>query len=559
VPQASSEESPVGPLERGLLVLRALGRAPGGRLTAAGLVRETGLARSPVDRIVSTLLRLGYVREEDREAVLAPPLLALGAAYLRGLPARLDPLAARLARSLDESVSLAVPDGAAVRFVAQHTRRRTLSVSFRVGDALPADRCAAGILFAGDWPPCRYARWATCPADGAAFPALPDPDRARASADELRLRAEAARSRGWALDDQLIEPGLIALAVPVREPGGRLAAALSAVSHTSRHSPARLREIALGPLRETATAMEAALAAPADAVTADAAVFGAAPVPRARAADPTAGAKRELGSGYLQSLARGLAVLASLGEVPGGMSLAAVARATALPRATVRRSLLTLEHLGYVEGREGLFAPLPAVLALGHAPLSRLSVGELAEPHLAALVGTLKESASLAVLDGGDIRYVARVAASRIMSVTITLGTRFPAFATSMGRVLLAGLPPAERERHLATYPPRPLTPHTRTDPAALRAILEEVARDGYALVEQELEEGLRSVAAPVRAADGRVVAAVNVSLHAGRTSAAEARATVLPALRATAERITADVVATGATGATGTASTTED
>ncbi|WP_433343885.1 IclR family transcriptional regulator domain-containing protein [Streptomyces sp. CA-253872] len=542
MPQASTAESPVGPLERGLLVLRALGRAPGGRLAATGLVRETGLARSPVDRIVGTLLRLGYVREEDRDVVLAPPLLALGAAYLRGLPARLDPLAARLADALDESVSLAVPDREAARFVAQHTRRRALSVSFRVGDALPADRCAAGILFAGGWPPERYAEWAARPADPGDFPALPDPHRARASAGELRVRAGAARARGWALDDQLIEPGLIALAVPVRDPGGDVAAALSAVSHTSRHSPARLCEATLDPLRETAAAMEAALASPA----------GPAPAPPAPAADPTADAKRELGPGYLQSLARGLAVLASLGEVPAGMSLADVARATDLPRATARRSLLTLEQLGYVAAHDGLFTPLPQVLALGHAPLSRLSVGELAQPHLAALVGELKESASLAVLDGGDIRYVARVAASRIMSVTITLGTRFPASATSMGRVLLAGLTPEERARHLAAYPPRALTPYTRTDPAVLRRTLDDVARDGYALVDQELEEGLRSVAAPVRAADGRVVAAVNVSLHAGRTSAAEARATVLPALRATAERITADVVATGATGATG-------
>ncbi|WP_324603663.1 IclR family transcriptional regulator domain-containing protein [Streptomyces sp. SPB78] len=537
MPQASAEESPVGPLERGLLVLRALGRAPGGRLAATALVRGTGLARSPVDRIVGTLLRLGYVREEDRDIVLAPPLLALG-----GRPAR-DPTPARSRRhgSRGRSTSrcrsrcrTARPYGS----FAQHTRRRALSVSFRVGDALPADRCAPGALFAGDWPRQRYAAWEASPAGPEEFPALPDADRARVSAEELRGRAAAARERGWALDDQFIEPGLVALAVPVRDGGGRVAAALSAVSHTSRHSPALLRETALAPLRETAAAMEAALAAPVEEV----------PVPPVPAADPTAEAKRELGPGYLQSLARGLAVLASLGGAPGGMSLAAVARATDLPRATARRSLLTLEQLGYVASRDGLFTPLPQVLALGHAPLSRLSVGELAQPHLAALVSELKESASLAVLDGGDIRYVARVAASRIMSVTITLGTRFPAHATSMGRVLLAGLTPEEREQRLAAYPPRPLTSRTVTEPEELRRILDEVARDGYALVDQELEEGLRSVAAPVRAADGRVVAAVNVSLHADRTSATEARTTVLPALRATAERITADVRATGAT-----------
>ncbi|WP_010284394.1 IclR family transcriptional regulator, partial [Streptomyces sp. SA3_actF] len=238
MPQASAEESPVGPLERGLLVLRALGRAPGGRLAATALVRGTGLARSPVDRIVGTLLRLGYVREEDRAIVLAPPLLALGGAYLRGTPARLDPLAARLAGALDESVSLAVPDREAVRFVAQHTRRRALSVSFRVGDALPADRCAPGALFAGDWPRQRYAAWEASPAGPEEFPALPDADRARVSAEELRARAEAARERGWALDDQLIEPGLVALAVPVRD-GADASPPRSAPSATRAATPPR--------------------------------------------------------------------------------------------------------------------------------------------------------------------------------------------------------------------------------------------------------------------------------------------------------------------------------
>ncbi|NGN65640.1 helix-turn-helix domain-containing protein [Streptomyces sp. A7024] len=481
---------PIGPLERGLAVLRALAAAPGGRMAASGLAKETGLARSPVDRIAATLIRLGYVREEVRELVLAPPLLCLGEAYLRsaGIAAALDPLAARLADELDESVSVAVPDGDdAVRFVVQHTRRRALSVSFRVGDVLPADRCAPGPLF-------------------------------------------AAAQREWAVDDQLIEPGLVAVAVPVRDPEGRTAYALSAVSHTSRHSAEDLREHALEPLRRTAAAMTAALAA------------GGAEAAPEPVTDPTPDAKRELGPEYLQSLARGLAVLAALGQARGGMTLAAVARATGLSRATVRRSLLSLVELGYVAGDDGRFAPLPRVLDLGYPLLSALSLDEIARPHLAELVRQVHESASMAVLDGPDIRYVSRVAASRIMSVTITTGTRFPAYATSMGRVLLAGLPAAERLP--AGLELKPLTAYTITDRAALGRVIDTVAGDGYAVVDQELEKGLRSVAAPVRGADGSVVAAVNVALHAGRTTEAEARDAVLPALRETAARISADVAA---------------
>ncbi|MEV6162381.1 IclR family transcriptional regulator C-terminal domain-containing protein [Streptomyces sp. NPDC052052] len=531
--QHGTADAPVGPLERGLVALRALASAPGGHMPASALVKATGLARSPVDRIATTLVRLGYLREEDRELVLAPPLLALGTAYLRGsgIPAALDPLAARLADKLDESVSVAVPDGDAVRFVVQHTRRRALSVSFRIGDALPADRCAPGPLFAADWSDDEYAaRHSRTPED---FPALPAPHGPRLDDAGLRALAVDAGARGWSVDDQLIEPGLVAVAVPVRDAEGRTVCALSAVSHTSRHSADGLRRHALEPLRRTAARMTEALA-----------VLGTTTTPPAPAADPTPAAKRDLGPEYLQSLARGLAVLAALGGTPGGMTLSSVAQATGLARATARRSLLTLAQLGYVAVEEGLFTPLPRVLDLGHRVLAGLSLGEIAQPHLVDLVRQVHESASVSVLDGPDIRYVGRAAATRIMSVTITTGTRFPAYATSMGRVLLAGLPPGERAAWLASARPEALTDRTVTEPAALNRVLDEVARDGYALVDQELEEGLRSVAVPVHGGDGTVVAAVNVSLHAGRTSADEVRTGILPALRATAARITADVAA---------------
>ena len=549
-------DASVGPLERGLAVLRTLAGAPGGRMRAGDLARATGLARSPVDRIATTLCRLGYLREEDRDLVLAPRLMELGGAYLRGsgIPRALGGHATRLADELDESVSLAVPDRDAVRFVTQAARRRALSVAFRTGDALPAERCAPGALFAAGWDEPQLAAWRArrrADPEDAGFPAVPRRSGTGRTEEEfLRAAAEAAE-RGWAVDDQLVEPGLVAVAVPVRDPAGQLVCALSAVSHTSRHSAESLRGYALPGLLRTAGRMTGALAEAAGAGPATGPAPGTPSTSTSTSTstlserDPSREAKLELGPEYLQSLARGLAVLAALGGDGGGMTLAAVARATGLPRATARRSLLTLHQLGYVAADDGVFTPLPRVLDLGYPLLSALSLGDLAQPHLADLVRRVHDSASVAVLDGDDIRYVGRVAAGRIMSVSITVGTRFPAHATSMGRVLLAGLPAAERGAWLDRARLEPLTDRTLTDPAHLSAELDRVARDGYALVDQELEQGLRSIAVPVRGRDGRVAAAANVSMHAGRTSLDEARETVLPVLREAAARISADLALT--------------
>jgi IclR family pca regulon transcriptional regulator len=265
--------------------------------------------------------------------------------------------------------------------------------------------------------------------------------------------------------------------------------------------------------------------------------------PEPAAVDPTAAAKEQHGPGYLQSLARGISVLSALGAGgPAGMTLSEAAAATGLPRATARRALLTSARQGYVAADGSRFRVLPRILELGYSRLSQLSLGELAQPHLTEVVAAVHESASMAVLDGSDIRYVARAAAGRIMSVDIMIGTRFPAYATSMGRVLLADLPEPERSRQLADAELKALTSHTITDPAALARVLTGVAEEGCALVDQELEEGLRSIAVPVRDPAGRAVAAVNVSMHAARTSAEEARAVVLPVLRAAAARISADL-----------------
>ncbi|MFF9402892.1 IclR family transcriptional regulator C-terminal domain-containing protein [Streptomyces sp. NPDC014744] len=176
--------------------------------------------------------------------------------------------------------------------------------------------------------------------------------------------------------------------------------------------------------------------------------------------------------------------------------------------------------------------------------MDRLEGNVLRQPFDAVLDSQpgVVSSASVAVLDGDDVRYIARVAAGRIMSVAITVGTRFPAHATSLGRVLLAGLPNEHRARWLRNARLKSFTDHTVTSADRLAAVLEQAAHDGFALVDQELEEGLRSIAVPLLGRDGQVIAPANVSLHAGRTSADEALRTVLPALRAAAERISADV-----------------
>lgn len=216
----------------------------------------------------------------------------------------------------------------------------------------------------------------------------------------------------------------------------------------------------------------------------------------------------------IQSLVRGLAVVRAFdGENPQ-LTLADAARRSGLSRATARRVLHTLVAEGYAATDGRTFRLTPRILELGFSYLSALGLPALAQPHLEALSARVGESTSLAVLDDDQVVYVARVATHRIMSVAITVGTRFPAYATSMGRVLLAALDDAEADALLAGELAA-RTPRTLTDPAALRAELDRVRAQGWAAVDQELERGLRSIAAPVRDAAGTVVAAVNVSTSA--------------------------------------------
>ena len=246
---------------------------------------------------------------------------------------------------------------------------------------------------------------------------------------------------------------------------------------------------------------------------------------------------------FVQSLERGLLVIRAFDAEHRELGLSEVARISGLTRAAARRFLLTLAKLGYVTFNDGRFALTPRVLELGYAYLSSLTLPEVAQPHMEALVAQVNESSSISVLDDTEVVYVARVPTRRIMSITLSVGTRLPAYATSMGRVLLAA--PARgraRRRGWRGSTCCPLSTHTITDPDALRAVLERVRRQGWAAVDQELEEGLRSLAVPIRDASGTVVAALNVSVHASRGTMTTLRRDILPLAQEAAAAIEADL-----------------
>ncbi len=218
---------------------------------------------------------------------------------------------------------------------------------------------------------------------------------------------------------------------------------------------------------------------------------------------------------FVQSFERGLAVIRAFGAERHELTMSEVARAAGVTRATARRLLHTLVELGYVRSNGKLFALRPRILELGYAYLGSLGLSDVVMPHLESLVAIVHESSSVSVLDGDEVVYIARVPTRRIMTVAISVGTRFPAYATSMGRVLLAGQSDEWLDGYLASAQLLRLTPRTITDAARLRAELMRVRQQGWALVDEELEEGLRSLAAPIHDPSGKVVAALNLSAAA--------------------------------------------
>ena len=251
----------------------------------------------------------------------------------------------------------------------------------------------------------------------------------------------------------------------------------------------------------------------------------------------------------MQSLDRGLAVIRCFSSERPSLTLSEVAERTGLTRAAARRFLLTLQELGYVGSSGRQFSLRPRVLALGYAYLSSFSVAQIAQPHLEDLAEELHESCSVSVLDGNDIVYVARASANRIMTIALTVGTRLPPYPTSMGRVLLAYLPDAERETLLGRATLRKLTEYTIVDLDRLREVLTTVRGQGWAAVDQELEAGVRSIAVPIRDSSGKVVAAVNASAHAARVPMRTLEKQFLPRLLDAAGHIDSELAARLSTG----------
>ena len=245
---------------------------------------------------------------------------------------------------------------------------------------------------------------------------------------------------------------------------------------------------------------------------------------------------------FVQSLERGLAVIRAFSHDRPRMTLSDVARETGMTRAAARRFLITLEHLGYVSSDGRMFTLRPSVLQLGYAYLSSFSLTEIAQDHLEELADGLHESCSASVLDGDDIVYIARASTNRIMTIGLSVGTRLPAYCTSMGRVLLASLESSQLEDYLGHANLRERTVHTITDVDELRDELAKVRRQGWCLLDQELEEGVRSVAVPIRDSGGRTVAAINTSAHATRVTLSTLKERFLPALQECASQINRDL-----------------
>jgi IclR family pca regulon transcriptional regulator len=244
----------------------------------------------------------------------------------------------------------------------------------------------------------------------------------------------------------------------------------------------------------------------------------------------------------IDSVEKALRVLMTFSAEHPALTVSEAAELTNLTRTTARRVLLTLVRLGFVRADDRRFRLNPSVLRLGYGYLSSQPWWEHAQPRMRTLADRLDESCSMAALDGPDIVYVARVPSSRGTSITLTTGSRLPAYPTSMGRVLLAALPPAELDAYLREVELVALTERTVTDPARLRAELDAVRARGYALVDGEREIGVRSVAAPVRTRSGVVLAALNVSVNAARISVEDLTERCVPVLLETARAISADV-----------------
>ncbi|PID20275.1 IclR family transcriptional regulator [Sporosarcina sp. P3] len=245
---------------------------------------------------------------------------------------------------------------------------------------------------------------------------------------------------------------------------------------------------------------------------------------------------------FIQSLERGLLIIQAFSNENQTLTVSEAAKITNLSRPTVRRIFLTLESLGYAESTDGHYSLTARVLSLGYAYISSKNIWDIAHPHMRDLVEQTGESTSISVLNGKEIVYVARIPTKRIMMIALDVGSRLPAYATSMGQVLLANLSPSELENYFTDADFTAFTDRTVSSKLELTERLTQIKNDGWAFVEQQLEEGLSSLAAPIRNNEGKVVAAINISSHANRINREMVNDKFLPLLLTTAEKISTDL-----------------
>jgi IclR family pca regulon transcriptional regulator len=366
-------------------------------------------------------------------------------------------------------------------------------------------------------------------------------------ADAATLRSELGRirARGFAIVDQELEDGLRAVAAPVRDRDGQVVAAVNVAVHTSGWTLTAIRSELAPRLLVAASAIERDLAAMPSRRASRPASRTALPEAESPREDATRGGDRE--TEFIQSLKRGLEVIRAFDAGKTTLTLTDVAKAAGLPRAAARRFLLTLVELDYMRIDGRLFRLTPRVLEFGRPHLASLTISQLALPHLRDLVAEVGESSTVATLDGMDIIYVSHVPAKRVLSVSVQVGTRDPAFATSLGRALLAGQSDQWLDGYLRAVRLPTITPKTIVSPQALKTELARVRRQGVALVDQELEEGLRAVAVPIRDGNRRVVAAINLAVPAKRRSLGSIRSELVPRLLETAAAIERDIGASWA------------
>jgi IclR family pca regulon transcriptional regulator len=251
--------------------------------------------------------------------------------------------------------------------------------------------------------------------------------------------------------------------------------------------------------------------------------------------------KRNSKRDFVEALARGLDVICAFGPTAMEMSVSDVAARTGLARPTARRLLLTLEDLGYVRSQDGVYSLTVKTLELGTAHIAALGLWDIARPHMVGLVDQTRESSSMSQLEGSDIVYVARVPVPKIIALAVSIGTRFPAVATSMGRVLLADLSEDALAEVMETASVSGIIPRVTPSMSELSDSLAQIRAQGWAISDEQLSVGIRSIAAPVRDASGATIAALNVTTHAAETSVEHLLSAHLPRLLTTAADISAE------------------